>query len=169
MDAGKDHLTLLRACKEIIPANKKLKLCLAGDGNEKEKLQSFAVKGDLSENVIFLNTIYQPEKLLAITDIGVSCSLFEGFSMALIEQMIMKIPVVVTNIKAFSSLVENGQNGFLFEQGNSKELASKLSMLINDVSLRMQTGENAYKAVLRFSLDKMVKLHLDYYNLHAQE
>jgi glycosyltransferase involved in cell wall biosynthesis len=167
MDVGKDHLTLLRACKKLILLNRRVKVCLAGDGDEKQKLQSYIAKEDLSENVFCLGTVSEPQNLLAITDIGVSCSLFEGFSMALIEQMIMKIPVVVTDIKAFNSVIENGRNGFVFSPGNEEELADHLVKLIGDPSLMMETGEKAYSSALRFSLDNMVALHVDYYTQHA--
>ena len=167
MDAGKDHLTLLRAFKKIIAANQHAKLCLAGDGEEKAKLQSYVNREGLAQNVHFLNTVYEPEKLLAITDIAVSCSLFEGFSLGLIEQMIMKVPVVVTNIPSFSSVIENGQNGFLFSPGNEDELAAHLINLINNRSLRIETVTKAYDSALKFSADNMARLHLDYYNLHA--
>jgi glycosyltransferase involved in cell wall biosynthesis len=167
MDAGKDHLTLLRAFKKIIATHQHVKLCLAGDGEEKGKLQSYVNTEDLAQRIHFLNTVHEPEKLLAITDVGVSCSLFEGFSMGLIEQMIMKVPVVVTNIPSFSSVIENGQNGFLFSPGNADELAAHLTNLIRNPSVRTETATKAYASALKFSVDNMARLHMDYYNLHA--
>ena len=161
---GKDHLTLLRAWKNISMQVPFAKLCLAGDGELKEQMQLFCREQKIDNNVIFLGVVKDIPKLLAITDIGVFTSLFEGFPVAILEQLFMKVPVIVTNIPAFTDLIKNG-NGFLFEKGDPESLTDLILNLINDKHLRETVGEAGYATVQKFSIAETIKKHEEVYAL----
>ena len=103
-----------------------------------------------------------------ITDIGVFTSLFEGLSVAVIEKMLMKIPLVATNISMMEALIKNGDNGFLFQPGDEQALAMFLIKLIDDTDLRRTMGEKAYESVKDYSLTRTVQQHEAFY-IHAIE
>jgi glycosyltransferase involved in cell wall biosynthesis len=166
MDAGKDHITLLRAWQKVTSFNSNARLLLAGNGELKTELLKFASENNLDSSVFFLDAVSNVNELLAITDIGVFTSLYEGFSVALIEKMFMKLPMVASSIPAIKLLITDSVNGFLFEPGDFKKLSELLITLINDAPLRLQMGEAAYNSVQDYSLENMVIKHNSYYN-HA--
>lgn len=161
---GKDHLTLLTAWKEIAEQVPQAKLCLAGEGELKKQMQAYCKGEKIEDSVFFLGTVKDIPKLLAITDIGVFTSLFEGFGIAVFEQMFMKIPVILTNIPPFTGLIKKG-NGFLFEPGDSECLCNAMLKLINDKQLRKTVGEAGYESVQKFSIDETIKKHEEMYAL----
>jgi len=60
----------------------------------------------------------------------------------IIEAMALKKSLVATGTSEF--FIENDKTGYLVSPKNSKELAKKISVLINDKNKRMLFGENAY-------------------------
>lgn len=156
---GKDHLTLLKAWKQVTIQHPGARLCLAGDGELKTQMQAFCKEEKIEDSVLFLGTVKNVPTLLAVTDIGVFTSLFEGFSIAVLEQMMMKIPNITTNISAFNQFIKNNENGFLFQLGDASTLAVLIGELANNRELRTRIGEAAYRAAQGFSLDKMINNH----------
>jgi len=89
-------------------------------------------------------------------DMFVHTSHLESFGLVLAEAMACKLPVVATNSSCCPEIV--GDEGLLFEPGNSQDLAEKIIALIRDESLRITLSERAYKRVLEnFTWDKAAK------------
>ena len=66
-------------------------------------------------------------------DIFISGSHSEGSGYALVEAMHCGCIPVITNIPSFNAITGKGKYGFLYEPGNSKELAFALNnILVND-------------------------------------
>jgi N,N'-diacetylbacillosaminyl-diphospho-undecaprenol alpha-1,3-N-acetylgalactosaminyltransferase len=60
--------------------------------------------------------------------------------------------------------VDDGVNGFLIPTRDSKALAKKLRILIEDKELRVRMGKaSREKAEREFDLEKVVKKHLEIY------
>ncbi|MBS1748088.1 MAG: glycosyltransferase [Bacteroidetes bacterium] len=160
---GKDHITLLKAWKMVAPQAPRAILCLAGDGELKLATQEFCRRENLEQQVVFLGTVKDVPKLLAVTDVAVFTSLFEGFGIAVFEQMLMKIPMVSTNIRPVSDFILPNENGFLFAPGDATALATFIIRLINDGSLRERIGGAGYKTAQQFSMEKMIRKHEEAY------
>lgn len=98
------------------------------------------------------------EEKYAESSIFVLSSRYEGFGMVLIEAMSFGIPCVSFDCNyGPSDIVRNNEDGFLVENGNEKELAEKLQLLMKDETLRQEMGEKARKNVQRFSPQNVVK------------
>ena len=48
------------------------------------------------------------------------------------EAMSLKKPVIGSNVGGIPDLINDNQNGFLFEPKNSEDLANKLKILLKD-------------------------------------
>lgn len=68
-------------------------------------------------------------------------------SLATMEAMACGLPVVAANAFALPELVHHEENGFLFQPGNSEEMATYLDSLVNDVALRRQMGAKSLEVV----------------------
>jgi glycosyltransferase involved in cell wall biosynthesis len=88
----------------------------------------------------------------------------EGLPKSLIEACAIGRPIVTTNSIGCRDAVIEGFNGFLVPARNSKILAEKLEILINDKSLRKLFGNNSRKyAEENFSIQEVIEKHLEIY------
>ncbi|MBI3119332.1 MAG: glycosyltransferase family 4 protein, partial [Candidatus Hydrogenedentes bacterium] len=67
----------------------------------------------------------------------------EPFGMVAVEAMAAGCPVCASRVGGLQHIVEHGRTGFLFERGNSAELAQQLAQLLDDPALRHEMGRAA--------------------------
>jgi glycosyltransferase involved in cell wall biosynthesis len=88
----------------------------------------------------------------------------EGVPKSLIDACAVGRPIVTTNSVGCKDVVDDGVNGFLVPIKDSKALAEKLRILIEDKDLRIKMGRAAReKAEREFNIEDVVKKHLDIY------
>lgn len=76
----------------------------------------------------------------------------------IIEALAMNVPVISTKLEGLEDLVRDGVNGYIFESGNSRDLASKLETLIKN------PPENVRDSISKeFTLNHMVESVLNVY------
>lgn len=74
---------------------------------------------------------------------------FETYGMVGAESMSNGVPVVGSNIGAIANLIEDGVDGLLFEPGNAKDLAEKVTRLWTDTELCRRLGRNGREKAIR--------------------
>lgn len=73
-------------------------------------------------------------------------------------------PVVATEVGGLPEAVENGRSGFIVPPHNPREMAQKISLLVNDPHLAQQMGEYAHHlSNTRFAWGTIAKQVLDVY------
>ena len=88
----------------------------------------------------------------------------EGVPKSLIEATAIGRPIITTNSIGCKDTVEDGYNGFLVPIKDSKAVADKLEILLNDEALRKEMGKNSRKIAERdFSLANVIQKHLQIY------
>lgn len=97
--------------------------------------------------------IYQQAKLFAYT------SIIEGFGIPILEAMVSEIPVLVPDGSCFREVV--GPNGTFFKQGDAKNLANKIELLIDADNSQMIEGQKIYAK--KFFEDSIQKLYHEIY------
>ena len=98
------RLVLSRGVEDVIralahlPAN--VKFLIAGDGEDRGKLEDIARESHVAERVIFLGQVGHAEipKYLKVSDIFVRPSIIEGMGSAFVEAFAAGIPVVATPV-----------------------------------------------------------------------
>jgi glycosyltransferase involved in cell wall biosynthesis len=70
---------------------------------------------------------------------------FETMGMVVIESFAFSKPVLASNLGAASELINDGESGILFEAGNAKDLAEKISYLFSHKKERIEMGKKANK------------------------
>lgn len=89
----------------------------------------------------------------------------EGVPKSLIEASAIGRPIVTCNSTGCKDVVTDGVNGYLIEPRTPVMLAEKLRELIENKSLRVRMGKAAREiAEKEFSIDTVVKTHIDIYN-----
>lgn len=85
-------------------------------------------------------------------------SRYEGFVLVLLEAQSKGLPCVSFNCKEGpAEIIDDGVNGFLAEEGNVKDLAQKMQMLMYDNVLRKRFSANAQKDLERFGIKIVIK------------
>ena len=88
----------------------------------------------------------------------------EGVPKSLIEACAAGRPIITTHSIGCKDTVDDGINGYLIPIKDSKVLAEKLRILIENKDLREKMGHaSREKAEREFSLDMVVKKHLETY------
>ena len=139
-------------------------LVFIGDGDKLPLLREKTTKAGLEQAVCFSGWVENVADYLNVADIFVLASASEGLPMAVLEAMAAGLPVVGSRISGIVDIVSHGENGLLFDPGNSGELARCLSTLMASQALRSKLGQEARRTVHeRFSLDAVADRYLTLY------
>lgn len=161
----KNHIQLIKAFERIARnyPNWKVEIWGSIEGDYANKLINDVEKNPvLKDKVKFCGITNDIDSVLNRAAIFVMPSLFEGFSLALLEAMSHGLPVIGrASCFGNNSLIKNDINGFLVDD-EVEDLSCKLSTLIEDFSLRERLGENGINESKLFLPDniygKWVKL-----------
>ena len=130
---------------------------LAGDGPLRPDLERRARMHGIADKVLFLGHRSDIRNLLSAYDIFVLPSLWEALPYALIEAMLMRLPIVASAVAGCSDIIASSQTGLLVPPKDPDALASALLHLVFDVEDRRRLGLNAREAALaRFSVSTSI-------------
>jgi glycosyltransferase involved in cell wall biosynthesis len=140
---------LIRAIPIILKEEPETKVLIAGDGPEKETLESEVENLNLGHSVQFVGRVPHEgmPDLLSQADIYVSTSLYDGTSVSLLEAMASGAFPVVTDIPSNREWIADGDNGFLVPKENENLLAKKIVEAIRDHRLLGEAHEKNRKLV----------------------
>lgn len=123
----KDHITLLRAMRELDFLNINFKLLIIGKGINLNKMNNFIFENNLNKKIKILNFKTNPYPYLKAADLFVLTSKFEGLPNVLLESLSLKKFVISTNCPTGpSEILSKGKGGILIKIGDYKELAKQI-------------------------------------------
>ena len=161
----KDMSTLIRGFAEGHKTCSRLRLVIAGDGEERQKLGDLARELGVEKEVTFAGWISGGmDRFYSALDINALTSLSETFPYALTEGTRFHLATVATAVGGIPYLIDQDVNGYLFTPGDWQSLGRYLAALGNDDGLRRDMGEKLYeKASSRFSIQNTVDTQLHIY------
>lgn len=154
----KGYDMLLKAWAIVEKNNDDWELEIYGDGNKlyyeklTDSLKINKKRCRLSDSISDVQKEYLDSSLFVCT------SRFEGFGMGIIEAMACGLPVVAFDcLWGPRSIIIDGEDGLLVENGNIEKLASTIISLIDNPNRIFEMGQNARKNVKRFNIDDIAK------------
>ena len=128
LHAVKDHAVLVRACARLRDRGIDLECLIAGEGPERQRLESLIRKCRLEQQVSLLGQIppQQMDSLYRRADVVVLTSASEGLPLVLMEAMARGKIVLAPAITGIPELVIPGKTGFLYEPGSLDDLVARL-------------------------------------------
>jgi len=155
---NKGHRYLVEAFASLAKDHPKASLLLVGDGIERQALERQVDDLGLVGRVLFLGRRTDVPAILALSDIFVLPTFFEGMSNAIMEAMASGLACLVTDIEPNHELIKSGENGLFFPVRNSKILARCLRELLEDKRLREKLGRVAQQTIQReYDIDVVAK------------
>lgn len=131
-DYVKGHKELITSVAILKEQGINVEVYFIGEGSLVGEFKEFAIKKSVEERVHFIGKLPTPEMVrtaLKDADLFVFPSYAEGLPRALIEAMSVGLPAVSTKTNGIPELLEDK---YLVEPGQTKELAEKIAMLINN-------------------------------------
>ena len=150
----KGYDLLLQSWSIVEKTNPEWELVIFGDGN-RPYYERIAYSLGLDLNRCILNdSISDVEKEYLESSLFVCTSRFEGFGMGIIEAMACGLPVVAFDcLWGPRSIITDGEDGLLVENGNIRKMAETLNSLLQTPDRIEMMGKNARKNVRRFNID----------------
>jgi len=138
-------------------------LFLVGDGPDRLYLESLAHKYSLT-NVIFPGHREDIYNFINSFDIFILPSLYENFPFVLLEAMLLKTPIIATNVNGIPEMITHNQSGLLIPHRNINKLVDSIQKLIDNPHLAQRLGNNAFDTVNhRFNAKLMSNQYLNIY------
>jgi glycosyltransferase involved in cell wall biosynthesis len=170
IERAKGIFVLANALGEFVKIyGNRIKCTIVGPGQKsiKDEIIFYFSQKDISINIEFKGKVPERE-LLAIyqqCDIFINPSLiYESFSYTCLEAMACGKPVVASRLGGIPEVVKDKETGFLFETGNADDLREKLSILLEDASLRRVMGEKGRLRVEnKFNSISVAKKNIEIY------
>ena len=150
----KDPMTLLDAARRLAAGT----VVLVGDGPLRPAVEQYVRAHGLQERVIVAGMRRDVASILAVSDVFVLASRYEGLPLAVIEAMMAGLPVVATRVGGVPELVEDGVTGVLVPSRDGEALSQALTRLMADAELRSRMGMAGKSRALRdFAEDRMAR------------
>lgn len=106
-----------------------------GEGSERGRIEETIKKHALDEQVKLVGMTPNPYPYMAMADVYVQTSSFEGFGLTLNEARILHRPVVSTNFPVVYNQIKDGENGLIAEM-TPESVVEKIMRILKDDSLR---------------------------------
>ena len=168
----KDIATLVRGFAIAHQTCPKLRLLIAGDGEQMDMLKKLSVELGVEQQVCFAGWVTDTDSFYHAIDINTLTSLSETFPYSLTEGARAHLPTVASRVGGVPYLIEHGIHGLLFQAGDAEGLARCLVSLARDPTLREHLGQRLYqRAKADFSLESTLERQLTIYRtiLRRQE
>ncbi|MEO8003707.1 MAG: glycosyltransferase [Betaproteobacteria bacterium] len=150
MDPTKNIELILAIAARVVERAPKAVFVVAGNGAFLETYRNHARQEGLEKNVLFVGFREDMYALLSEADIFLLPSFLELHSIAILEALKMKLPVVVSSgVGCNDQFIEHGINGFLCDPFQQQSWIDALAQLANDDSLRQAMGARGYEMCRR--------------------
>jgi glycosyltransferase involved in cell wall biosynthesis len=159
---SKGKMYLLEAFNVLSEKYENLRLVLAGSTREHElnyynEIIKYIEKNKLGEKILLLNTAKEINGVYNMFDVFVMSSIREGFGLAAYEAMLAEKLCVFSDISTFKEFIIEGDNGFIFENKNSRSLIKILDYIILNINKLDYIKVNGREFVKnKFSEEEMI-------------
>ena len=141
LEKDKNIQCVLRAVKQLIDENFSVKFTIVGKGEYLQELKNLTAQLGIDSSVEFAGRQEKVEDFYSVNHVFVLPSLYEGFGSVYIEAMACGLPCIAISAQsglycvAADEIIDSGQNGFLMQSDNSKELTEYLKSFYQNPDL----------------------------------
>ncbi|OYQ43947.1 hypothetical protein CHX27_08230 [Flavobacterium aurantiibacter] len=153
----KNHKFLVNFVKKYGSLYPNLKFLFCGRGVLLDAIKAEVEHLNLQKQIVFLGFRNDIDAIFKMSDLGISSSKQEGLGLNLVEEQMCGLPILATVDRGHKEIVIQGENGFLYKQGDLDDLNVHLNKLYNDKALRERMGAQAIKTAANFELSNCLR------------
>jgi glycosyltransferase involved in cell wall biosynthesis len=152
----KDPITYVEVAQRVLQEHPNTVFLLAGDGELRGEIESTIENLGIQASFRLLGWRRDIPGLLALSDLMVLTSLWEGLPQSFGQAMATGTPIVATRVDGAPEAIIEGVNGLLYEAKDIDGLSRGISRLLGDDQARREMGERARESASRFSQETML-------------
>lgn len=115
----KKFIRLLTAIKHLTDKGYRMTLWLLGDGEERTELVSYIENNELADIIMMPGYIANPYPYIQAADLYVCSSIYEGYSTAVTEALILGTPVLTTDVSGMREMLGDSEYGLIVDNDDS--------------------------------------------------
>ena len=141
--SNKGYPDLLLAAKRVTSKRDNVRFVAIGQGPLQAMLEAQRDAAGLGDRFRFLG--YRPDAARLISGFDIFClsSHHEGLPVAIMEALVLGIPIVATDVGGLRELVDQGRQGLLVPSRRPDRLAAAITELIRDPERRKRFADSA--------------------------
>lgn len=147
---------LVYVAKRFCDAGSPIHFQIIGEGDSEKQLRKLSEELGVQHMFRFLGFLSNPYPYLKSSDLYVSTSLSEGFSLAIGEAMCLGVPVVATRTAGATELLDGGVCGVLTDF-DDEAIYNGIKALVDDEVLRQRFAESALRRSGLFAADEAMQ------------
>lgn len=126
---------------DLMKENTEYNFIMVGEGMMLEEIKK---KAKTIQNLKYLGSTKDSSKYIAMCDVLICPSKFEGYPLIGIEAAAMNVPIIATNVTGFKEQIELGKFGILYDQtGDNEKDARKIKeILLTNIKKLQKLGKN---------------------------
>ena len=133
---------------------------IVGDGPLLEDIKKIISKYQLSDSFLITGWTANPLEYARFFNVSCLFSRWEAFGLVLAEYMMLKSPIVATNVDAIPNIIKNRETGLLICEDNYKDAADAICELYDNEKLKIHLINNAYEQLIdKFDISFVVNNH----------
>lgn len=156
MTYQKRFIRLLTAVNNLLKQGYRIELWLLGDGEERKDLETFVQEQGIRDAVTFTGYLKNPYPYIQQADLYVCSSIYEGFSTAATEALVLGTPVLTTDVSGMREMLVDGEYGFITENDDIA-FENGLRKLLDHPELLAHYREMAQKRSGYFEMENRLK------------
>jgi glycosyltransferase involved in cell wall biosynthesis len=152
---------LIQAAPHVLAEAPDLRIVIAGDGPLGAELTQLAESYGVAGRLMFIGQRSDVPRLLAAADLFVLPTLYEGFSLALLDAVAHGLPVVSTDASSIPELIDDRVHGLLCKPDDSAALAQAMRWAVMNPAEMAAMGARARSRAADFTEQRMVDRTLE--------
>ncbi|MBV2092666.1 MAG: glycosyltransferase family 4 protein [Candidatus Thiodiazotropha sp. (ex Ctena orbiculata)] len=148
---------LLYSIKPLVDEGYKVKLLLIGIGPEEENLRKLTESLGLQDVVVFAGFIKDMQPVYSELDLVIQASSTEGMPNVVLESMLMRVPIIATDVGGTSEIIDSDLVGTLIEADNRQQMTDSIRSFLDSPQQYLDKTDKAEQRI-REEFDSNIRL-----------
>ena len=150
LEAQKNPMMLVKIARELKDMNFNYTFNIYGSGSYKKQMEEYIKEYNLT-NVHIISGITNLEPCYLNSDLYIITSLFEGFTLSVIEANSFSIPTIWKEMgDPTSSIIASGVNGYVIDSNDPHDFALKIIEVLSNKEELRKLKESTYNLASRY-------------------